>query len=784
MQLKCKKCGVDLYVDENQTTVVCDCCGLEQTVLHSHGDDNHILELSSEANNYRLQNRFDEAITLYKHLIEEYPDDCELKWCLLLCEYGITYVDDKKTQRKIPTCNRTINQSIYNTSNYKYIMEHATLEEKQIYESEAKLIDDIQKNILKLAQNHERYDIFICYKETDNNNKRTKDSQYASLIYEQLRSYGYKIFYAKETLKNKVGQQYEPIIYSALRSAKVMLVLGTKVEYIESPWVRNEWSRFLEFKNDDPSKNIAVCIGFDNPYDLPEELRGLQSTSLNQLDYKEQIARTINSFFGHKTNINVSHSSRKEKDDVEISEESLNSVRLNIAFGNFENAKKTLLKMVNKDFKNVIIWDLFVETLLQGKTSYNDFAYKALVQLLKNSNEEQKIKYKEKYKFLLKSDDFDNEIDFETSQKQPGSIVSPVKPIKPVPKVEPIRTNASFPTPKVSYKNNEQATSLTSDEIARKEALLEQIRLKRENKFALIPSDILYKKGLEYYNKLEYSKAVEVFKRAARKNYTKAIVKLAECLYYGNGVSQDKNKALDLYYEMAIRGNAQAQNKLAQCYDEGLEIEKSPEKAFLFYQKAANQNDSDAQRNLAYCYKLGKGVNQNLKQAIKWLIESAKQEDSISQNSLGYCFEKGFLVPKDYKEALHWYQKAAEKNDDNAECNLALLYYNGKGIPQSYEKAAYWLMKASDKQNPIADYYLAILYRDGKIGGNINLLKAINLLKRSALNGYVLAQYNLGLAYEKGNGVEQDIDSAYYWYHKASIQNYKPAVDALLRIES
>ena len=45
--------------------------------------------------------------------------------------------------------------------------------QKKIYEEEAKVINEIQKGILEISQKEAPFDVFICYKETDSNGRRT-----------------------------------------------------------------------------------------------------------------------------------------------------------------------------------------------------------------------------------------------------------------------------------------------------------------------------------------------------------------------------------------------------------------------------------------------------------------------------------------------------------------------------------------------------------------------------------------------------------------------------------
>ena len=63
----------------------------------------------------------------------------------------------------------------------------------------------MQKEIIALSQQEEPYDVFICYKETDAEGKRTMDSAIANDIYYQLTQEGFKVFYAAITLEDKLG---------------------------------------------------------------------------------------------------------------------------------------------------------------------------------------------------------------------------------------------------------------------------------------------------------------------------------------------------------------------------------------------------------------------------------------------------------------------------------------------------------------------------------------------------------------------------------------------------
>lgn len=211
----------------------------------------------------------------------------------MLCKFGIEYVEDPATFKKIPTCHRTQLESVQTDVDYKAAIENADSIQRNLYESEAAEIDRLQRDILAIVHNEEPFDVFICYKETDENGKRTNDSVIANDIYHQLTQEGFKVFYAAITLEDKLGQAYEPYIFAALTSAKVMLVIGSKPEYFNAVWVKNEWSRYLKIMKNDRTKLLIPCYKDMDAYDLPEEFSHLQAQDMSKIGFINDIVRGI-----------------------------------------------------------------------------------------------------------------------------------------------------------------------------------------------------------------------------------------------------------------------------------------------------------------------------------------------------------------------------------------------------------------------------------------------------------------------------------------------------------
>lgn len=238
MILKCKMCGDNIEVIENQTNGTCESCGSVMTLPRI--DEEKKANWFNRANNFRRSNDFDKAIQAYESILNEDSKEAEAHWGLVLSKYGIEYVVDPVTKKRVPTCHRMQIENILTNKDYLQALEHTTdTVTKRIYEEEAKVIAEIQKGILAISQNEEPYDVFICYKETDEAGRRTVDSTIAQEIYYQLTQEGLKVFFARITLEDKIGSAYEPYIFAALNSSKVMVAIGTKTDYFNATWVKN-----------------------------------------------------------------------------------------------------------------------------------------------------------------------------------------------------------------------------------------------------------------------------------------------------------------------------------------------------------------------------------------------------------------------------------------------------------------------------------------------------------------------------------------------------------------
>ena len=385
MVFKCKMCGGDVTPIKDTNTGKCEFC--KSIMTFPTYDDDKIISLYNRADYFRRNNEFDKAAGIFEQILNEKNTDADAYWSIVLCRYGIEYVEDPRTKKMIPTVNRTQYSSIFADKDYVSALKYANDTQKKIYEDEANQIDKIQKGILSVSKTEEPFDVFICYKETDENGDRTIDSVHAQDIYKELINEGYKVFFSRITLEDKLGSSYEPYIFAALNSAKVMIVLGTKPEYFEAVWVKNEWKRYLDLIKAGKKKTIIPAYKDMSPYELPDEFSYIQAQDIGKIGFMQDLVHGINKIIP-----------LKNKSDEYTSDSEMQMVKsmTNKAFdflekGDVKSAKVCLDTLYAYDSNNA----LYFVALLMIKYNCKEFdeLYKLKVDVSTFSEFEEAFKY-------------------------------------------------------------------------------------------------------------------------------------------------------------------------------------------------------------------------------------------------------------------------------------------------------------------------------------------------------------------------------------------------------
>ena len=291
----CNVCGANLIYKDGRW--VCPACGAYKEEEISNEE---VTLLYNASQKLRLAS-FDDAEELYADIVKKYPKNSEAHWGLVLSRYGIKYEDDYDG-RKLPTCYAATMESFLSDKEYLAALSCAPdAKVKAYYAEQGKIIEKNRIEWYEKASKEPAYDVFLCFKDSDkeNNIERTDDSIEVANLYTYLSGKGYRVFFSRETLRDKVAEKYEPYIYNALNTASVMIVYGSKPEYFESVWMKNEWTRFLKRMREGLKVDGSLIVAYDgmNPAELPKVFAGRQCLDARKKtfygDLETLIARVI-----------------------------------------------------------------------------------------------------------------------------------------------------------------------------------------------------------------------------------------------------------------------------------------------------------------------------------------------------------------------------------------------------------------------------------------------------------------------------------------------------------
>jgi len=123
-------------------------------------------------------------------------------------------------------------------------------------------------------------------------------------------------------------------------------------------------------------------------------------------------------------------------------------------------------------------------------------------------------------------------------------------------------------------------------------------------------------------------------------------------------LNHNYSKALELFQRAAAHGNAEAQYQIGFLCDFGDGVAKNPDEAMKWYRQAAENGYAKAQFEIGVRYAQGRDAKQDYAEALQWLRKAADQSHPEALAWMGTMYDKGWGVPKDPMEAYFWDQLA------------------------------------------------------------------------------------------------------------------------------
>ncbi|MCQ2771075.1 MAG: toll/interleukin-1 receptor domain-containing protein [Clostridia bacterium] len=297
----CHICGASLM--KLHGTVKCVACGAVYENLYSN-EENVLLENAFET---LANTSFEEAEQLFCDLNKNYPENGEAYWGCLLSKYGIKYEKDYDGTM-VPTFYKVPDSNMIEDSLLKEAIHNSTENVAHYFESEAKKLEALRIEWVEKASKEPSFDIFISHKsDLEDDSNRAKD------IYDALQKNKLRPFYSEESLKDKVGEKYEPYIFQAIEKSKAMVLYVNSPEEVESTWIKNEWHRFAKLvsqKKKVSNSLIIICDGF-LAKELPKELAAFQCIEVsNGEDFMPLLLLQINKILKLAKKVNTKKNSK------------------------------------------------------------------------------------------------------------------------------------------------------------------------------------------------------------------------------------------------------------------------------------------------------------------------------------------------------------------------------------------------------------------------------------------------------------------------------------------
>jgi hypothetical protein len=270
----------------------------------------------------------------------------------------------------------------------------------------------------------------------------------------------------------------------------------------------------------------------------------------------------------------------------------------------------------------------------------------------------------------------------------------------------------------------------------------------------------------------------------------------------------DYATAYRMWSELAAEDDLAAMRNAAQLLRQGKGVEKNAKAAFELYMEAAEKGLVTAMANVGDMYLAGEGVERNPQAAAAWYARAATAGLSLAQVKLAEMYEQGDGVERDPARARSLIERAARNGYAPAQAKLAAMAppveptgespgldepWRGGGQVSS-EISRSPAQVAPDSRSPDREVPpelratmpaqdLAQIHAGMSAYAAQDKRLAFATWRNVAARGNSDAQLRVGMLYERGEGVGQDMIEAYRWLKLAANQGH-PGASAELSIVS
>ena len=150
---------------------------------------------------------------------------------------------------------------------------------------------------------YENTEVAICYVESDDFGRRTKDSHIAQNAYYGLEAQNINTFYQHASAGELSCEEMEKACTSAIDSAKILIILAGSKEH---------FSKLLAQNKDLLTKKKIIPVYFDmNAYDMPSEISVYQAMNFDNVGAIADLVKNVLTLLGRNSEIDYLEKNRK-----------------------------------------------------------------------------------------------------------------------------------------------------------------------------------------------------------------------------------------------------------------------------------------------------------------------------------------------------------------------------------------------------------------------------------------------------------------------------------------
>jgi tetratricopeptide (TPR) repeat protein len=217
-----------------------------------------------------------------------------------------------------------------------------------------------------------------------------------------------------------------------------MIVVGTKSNHFNAPWVKNEWSRYLNLVNKSQGEKILIPAYKDmDPYDLPAEFSHLQAQDMNKIGFMQDLVRGVKKII-NPNELQFALANEHADANTNAIVPLLKRVALFLEDGDYDRADDFCEQILNRDPENAdaYIYKLLIEFKCHNKEELSQLNVslknnKNYIKAVRFGNESQIKFLEETEKVIKEKSSFNRDLpktDFstpKTKEKAKGKTIHP-----------------------------------------------------------------------------------------------------------------------------------------------------------------------------------------------------------------------------------------------------------------------------------------------------------------------------------------------------------------------